>query len=45
MFVVQAVQAANPMLSVIFTSVGRLLFSIKVRDRLLTEPWLRLQSP
>lgn len=43
--VVQSVQSSKSHAQCHFYLGGKIAFSIKVKDRLLTEPWLRLQSP
>lgn len=45
MLVVQSVQSSKSHDQCHFYLGGKIAFSIKVRDRLLTEPWLLLQSP
>lgn len=45
MLVVQSVQSSKSHAQCHFYLGGKIAFSIKVRDGLLTEPWLRLQSP
>lgn len=45
MLVVQSVQSSKSHALCHFYLAGKIAFSIKVRDRLLTELWLRLQSP
>lgn len=42
---VQSVQSSKSHDQCHFYLGGKIAFSIKVRDRLLTEPWLLLQSP
>lgn len=45
MLVVQSVKGSKSHAQCHFYLGGKIAFSIKVRDRLLTEPLLRLQSP